>query len=398
MKLFLGGGGGGKDSIELDKKFVASLDLSKPLLYIPIATNTEKYPYSGCVAWLSGVLGPHGVKDIVMWVEEDLKTKVKDDFDQFSGVYIGGGNAYKLLKELKEFGTFGILLLLAKEGMPIYGGSAGAIILARTIIPAGFLDENKIGLTDFSALNLIQEYDVWCHYTGTVDNSIQKYMSEYNLEKVIAISENAGLIVSENGIEEVGPGKVRFFDTVQSGDKSIDNKKIYFISGVSGVGKTSTMIHLKKLLSSKSYNIRDLDERGVPDGGGLEWLNKETRHWLDVAKVNADAGKSTIICGFANPELFKEVYKPSEDIPAELILLHASGHILEDRLRRRHSTSESVKEIERAAAVPVDKFIENNVEFAPKFREIFKKTENLIVETDGKTPAEVAKEIVQIIS
>lgn len=44
MKLFLGGGGGGTDSIELDKKFVASLNLSKPLLYIPIATNTSKYP------------------------------------------------------------------------------------------------------------------------------------------------------------------------------------------------------------------------------------------------------------------------------------------------------------------------------------------------------------------
>ena len=33
MKLFLGGGGGGADSIELDKRFVATLDLSKPLLY-----------------------------------------------------------------------------------------------------------------------------------------------------------------------------------------------------------------------------------------------------------------------------------------------------------------------------------------------------------------------------
>ena len=76
MKLFLGGGGGGKDSIELDKKFVAVLDLSKPLLYIPIATNTAKYPYSGCVVWLSSVLGPLGVTNIVMWTEDDLKTNI----------------------------------------------------------------------------------------------------------------------------------------------------------------------------------------------------------------------------------------------------------------------------------------------------------------------------------
>lgn len=211
MKLFLGGGGGGKDSLELDKKFVASLDLSKPLLYIPIATNTEKYPYSGCVTWLTSVLGPLGVKNIVMWVEDDLKIKTKHDFDQFSGVYIGGGNTYKLLKELKEFGTFDILLDLAREGMPIYGGSAGAIILAKTIIPAGFLDENKVGLTDFAALNLVHGYDVWCHYTGAEDHSIREYMSRFGLEKVIAIPENAGLIVREDRIEGVGPGAIKYF-------------------------------------------------------------------------------------------------------------------------------------------------------------------------------------------
>jgi len=213
MKLFLGGGGGGKDSIELDKKFVASLDLSKPLLYIPIATNTAKYPYSGCVVWLSGVLGPLGIKDIVMWVEEDLKTKKKEDLSQFSGMYIGGGNTYKLLKELKEFGTLNILLTLAGEGMPIYGGSAGAIILAKTIIPAGFLDENKVGLTDFSSLNLVHGFDIWCHYTPSQDEVVKKYMTDNGLEKVIAIPETAGLYVTEKTIEVVGPANVKVFDT-----------------------------------------------------------------------------------------------------------------------------------------------------------------------------------------
>jgi len=36
-------------------------------------------------------------------------------------------------------------------------------------------------------------------------------MNQFGLEKIIAIPENAGLMVSENGIEEVGPGKVKFF-------------------------------------------------------------------------------------------------------------------------------------------------------------------------------------------
>ncbi|MEX0909958.1 MAG: Type 1 glutamine amidotransferase-like domain-containing protein [Candidatus Paceibacterota bacterium] len=212
MNLFLGGGGNGSDSIELDKKFVASLNLSKPLLYIPIAIDTAKHPYSECSSWLSGALGHLGVKKITMWVEEDLKNKTKEDFDQFAGIYIGGGNTFKLLKELKEFGTFDILSVLAKEGVPIYGGSAGAVVLAKTIIPASFSDENTVGISDFSALNLVHGHDVWCHYTDSEDESIKNYMKDFGLEKIIAIPENAGVFVTEKEIEVIGPGEVVAFN------------------------------------------------------------------------------------------------------------------------------------------------------------------------------------------
>lgn len=204
MKLFLGGGGDREDSIEIDKKFVANLDLSKPLLYIPIAINTEKHPYSGCLEWLFGTLGPLGVKNIVMWVEDDLKQKKEEDFGQFAGIYIGGGNTFKLLKELKEFGTFEILRKLAEKNVPVYGGSAGAIIFAKTIIPALSADENNVGLTDFSAYNLINDYDMWCHYSESLDSVVIKYMEKFNLEKIIAIPENAGLFVTNESIETVG--------------------------------------------------------------------------------------------------------------------------------------------------------------------------------------------------
>jgi len=210
MKLFLSGGGA--SSVELDKKFVESLDLSKPLLYIPIAIDAKKHPYSECIIWLLRTLGPLGVTEVVMWAEEDLQAKTKKDFDQFSGVYIGGGNTYKLLKELKEFGTFTILSVLAKEGVPIYGGSAGAVVLAKTIIPASFSDENTVGISDFSALNLVHGHDVWCHYTDSEDESIKNYMKDFGLEKIIAIPENAGVFVTEKEIEVIGPGEVVAFN------------------------------------------------------------------------------------------------------------------------------------------------------------------------------------------
>ncbi len=212
MKLFLGGGGGGADSIELDKKFVAALDLAKPILYIPIASDPVKYPHYGSRAWIKSILAPLGVENITMWVEEDLEGKTEKDFEQFSGVYIGGGNTYKLLKELKEFGTFDILRTIANRDIPIYGGSAGAIILAKTIIPAGFADKNEVGLTDFSALDLVSGYEVWCHYSEADDISIKEYMQKYDFEKVVAIPETAGLYVTESTIEAVGPSSAKVFE------------------------------------------------------------------------------------------------------------------------------------------------------------------------------------------
>ena len=174
-------------------------------------------------------------------------------------------------------------------------------------------------------------------------------------------------------------------------------KKIYFISGVSGVGKTSTLKYLKDSLDSNFYDVRDLDERGVPDGGGLDWLNNETRHWLDVANDNAQKGKSTIVCGFANPELFGQVYKKDIDIPAQIILLNASAGTIRARLEGRHNTPETVKEIERASGVSLNQFIENNTSFSVDFKNIFEKSKLPIIETDNKNPQEVVSEIVSII-
>lgn len=174
----------------------------------------------------------------------------------------------------------------------------------------------------------------------------------------------------------------------------LQNHKIIFISGVSGVGKTSVKDHLKSLLSPELVDVRDLDERGVPDGGGIAWLLSETRHWLDVAKTNAQEDKDTIICGFANPELFEQVYNKENDIPAEIILLDASSGVIEQQLRGRHTTHESLREIERAAGKPFDEFVAGCVSFAPTLRAIFEKHSYPIIDTDNKTPSEVAQKII----
>lgn len=91
------------------------------------------------------------------------------------------------------------------------------------------------------------------------------------------------------------------------------------------------------------------------------------------------------------------IHNPDKDIPAQIILLDVSANFLRRRLYGRHATPESKQEIERAAGIPLDEFVEQCVSFAPKLRLIFKQNNFPIVDTDNKIPEAVAQEVMNII-
>jgi len=66
-------------------------------------------------------------------LREEIKS-YQHHFKTIETIYIGGGNTFKLLKELKESGFDKELLKFIKEGKPVYGGSAGALILGKNIL------------------------------------------------------------------------------------------------------------------------------------------------------------------------------------------------------------------------------------------------------------------------
>lgn len=51
MKLFLNGGGDGPQAALAYQRFSEIIDHAKPLLYIPLAMEPERYP--GCLAWIT---------------------------------------------------------------------------------------------------------------------------------------------------------------------------------------------------------------------------------------------------------------------------------------------------------------------------------------------------------
>jgi len=76
--------------------------------------------------------------------------------------------------------------------------------------------------------------------------------------------------------------------------------KIFFVTGVNGVGKSTIIPHLKSILSEDDFVVHDFDARGVPPDTDRKWRISETKYWISEGKRPSEE-KSTVICGFIKP-------------------------------------------------------------------------------------------------
>jgi peptidase E len=75
--------------------------------------------------------------------------------------------------------------------MVTFGGSAGAIILGYDITSCEHIDQNIVGLTDYSGLNLALRYTIWCHYTPEAADRIQAYVRRSGIPS-LGLTEKSG--------------------------------------------------------------------------------------------------------------------------------------------------------------------------------------------------------------
>ena len=204
MTLFLNGGGCGeqvKESYELFKKKV---DTNKPLLYIPLAMEKEKYP--SCLEWITGELAEfHFPKIDMITSAEELCAKNVDDY---AALFIGGGNTYKLLDELKSCGAFQKIQVFLEQGGIVFGGSAGAILFGKSIDSCRHADPNEVGLKETVGFNQVFGAYIGAHYPN--DNPIKTAEATANFTKVsfdapvIALPEEDTLVIDKEGAKVVG--------------------------------------------------------------------------------------------------------------------------------------------------------------------------------------------------
>lgn len=203
-QIFLSGGGGAEQTRRLDKLFVAAIPKNKRLLYIPIAMPEKSHTFGSCFDWIRGTLGYHRFYKIDMWT--DLANRSYKELKKYGSVYIGGGNTFHLLNSVRTNGFDKLLIRFFRSGGIIYGGSAGALILGKHIGTAYFggdSDKNLVKIKDLKGLNLAKGYVIQCHYRAIDDKDIADYVKT-SKANVIALPEDAGVIVAGNRVKTVG--------------------------------------------------------------------------------------------------------------------------------------------------------------------------------------------------
>ena len=215
MKLFLNGGGCGKQTLLTYKEINKIIDHGKPVLYIPLAMDEADHPYDSCYEWIKEEISSINIPSIEM--VRSFQELEKKDLNKYSLIYIGGGNTYKLLNGIKTTRTYDKLNEYIKNDGIVYGSSAGTVIFGKDINIIEVMDKNEVNIKDTKGFNLLNNISIFVHYTNyrsklseeenknlteKYTNFITKYTS--NNEKVIAIPEENTIFFDGKRIKVIG--------------------------------------------------------------------------------------------------------------------------------------------------------------------------------------------------
>ncbi|QMU77346.1 type 1 glutamine amidotransferase-like domain-containing protein [Streptacidiphilus sp. PB12-B1b] len=198
--LFLSGGGGAEDSLRLDTAFASAVG-SGPLWYWPVAMVPAESDYAACLEWVTGVFSPLGLNDIQMW--DGAGDEPARRLPEFRGVYIGGGNTFRLLAVLRRNGLLTALKRFLENGGAVYGGSAGAAVMGVDITTVAHLDVDSCHTTDTRGLDLLAGHGVFVHHR-LQDTPRAREWARENRRPVVALHERAGAVVADGQFTAVG--------------------------------------------------------------------------------------------------------------------------------------------------------------------------------------------------
>ena len=224
MKAFLNGGGSTKELEETMIKVNEIMDHNKPILYIPLAMDESNHPYDDCYEWFQQQIV--NVENIGVDMPRSFEEVASINLDNYSVIFIGGGNTYNRLKGIKDYGIFE---KIKNYNGIIIGGSAGAIIFGYDINSCLVMDDNNVNLKDTKGFNLLNNKSIFAHYTNSkteeIHNKYTNYLINYSKEheEVIALPEEDTIFI-DNEIEIIGNRPYYIFKDGIVEKREINNK------------------------------------------------------------------------------------------------------------------------------------------------------------------------------
>ena len=181
----------------------AVIDHRLPCLYIPLAMEDDQY--DSCLEWIRGELGGIDIPGIEMVRSaEELAQKHLADY---SFLFIGGGNTFKLLYDIKRANMFEKIRAYLQNGGVAFGGSAGAIIFGEDLESCAVDDDNDVGLEDTGGFDVLGGVSFLCHFTNRLpehDRRSEEYLLDISKHRTVyALPEEDTLFLNGTRLEAI---------------------------------------------------------------------------------------------------------------------------------------------------------------------------------------------------
>ena len=212
MRIFANGGGSGEKVKDIYLEINSLIDHDKEVLYVPLAMEEDKHPYDGCLDWFKNEISLIEASGIHM--VRSFEEFASLNFNDYSFIFIGGGNTFRLLNGLKSTLAYNKLKEYILNDGIVFGGSAGAVIMGRDVSCS--MDINYVNLNDTKGLDVLNGYSLFPHYTNYKSKlSLEENQDRFNLfrnriinytkigNKIYAIPEEDTIIVKDS-LEIVG--------------------------------------------------------------------------------------------------------------------------------------------------------------------------------------------------
>lgn len=180
-------------------------------VFIPFAAVTR--PYDDYVAQVRGAFGPLGIDVAGLHAAPDPVAAVREA----ATIIVGGGNTWKLLRDVRSAGLLPVIRDRVKAGVPYVGWSAGSNLACPTIMTT-----NDMPICDpdgFGALGLVP-FQINPHYLhgnppGFKGETREERIGEFGVLRpdvwVVGLREGTGLRVEGNRAQLLGHSTCRVF-------------------------------------------------------------------------------------------------------------------------------------------------------------------------------------------